>query len=339
MKANKSRSKTIINGIIIIILVVAIYKYKATFLSAFVQMKQVALWQLLLAFLASMIYQVIDGINVASLVKVHNPKFRFIDGVWCMLYTSFYRVISFGSAQAIATTYYLSKNDVSISKGTGISAINYMLHKMMIAILCIIFFILGYSSISNIYGGYFHYLIYSLILVFIVCMLFLLFCTSEKFHNLIAKGIQKLNRNGKLDNFQTKMNEQMDEMRCSSIELLKDKKRIAWICFYDIFKLLSWYVIPYIFLINSTGSSLFICLAIMSFVVAIAGVMVAPAGIGTLEFVFMLLFAGMASNDKLLLAILLYRFFAFVVPGLVGVIVVIVHKLFIYKNEHYINKV
>ena len=84
---------------------------------------------------------------------------------------------------------------------------------------------------------------------------------------------------------------------------------------------------------------MFICLAIMSFVVAIAGVMVAPAGIGTLEFVFMLLFAGMASNDKLLLAILLYRFFAFVVPGLVGVIVVIVHKLFIYKNEHYINEV
>ena len=100
--------------------------------------------------------------------------------------------------------------------------------------------------------------------------------------------------------------------------------------------MLSWYVIPYIFLINNTESSLFICLAIMSFVIAISGVMVAPAGIGTLEFVFMLLFSGMASSDKLLLAILLYRFFTFVVPGLVGIIVVIAHKICTPKNS-YIN--
>ena len=332
MKTNKKRNKNIINYIIAVIVIIAIYKYKATFLSALVQMKQVEVWQLLLAFLATMIFQVIDGINVASLVKVHNSKFRYIDGVWCMLYTSFYRVISFGSAQAIATTYYLNKHDVSISKGTGISAINYMLHKMMIAIICIFFFIIGYSSISNIYGSYLHYLIFSLILVFIICMLFLLFCTSEKFHNLITKVVNKFNRNGKLDNFEKKMNEQMLEMRDSSTELLKDKKRIAWICFRNIFKILSWYVIPYIFLMNSTNSSLFICLAIMSFVIAISGVMVAPAGIGTSEFVFMLLFAGMASNDKLLLAILLYRFFTFVVPGIVGVIVVIIHKISIYKK-------
>jgi len=332
MKINKNRRKKIINCIFIVILVIAIYKYKVTFLSAFNQMKQVQIWQLLLAFLASMLYQVIDGINVANLVKVHNSKFRLIDGVWCMLYTSFYRVISFGSAQAIATTYYLNQKDVSISKGTGIAAINYMLHKMMIAILCIVFFALGYSSISNIYGEYFRYLIFSLILVFIVCMLFLLFCTSEKFHNLIAKFIKLSNRNGKLDSFEAKMNEKIGEMRNSSKELLKDKRRIAMICFYDIFKMLSWYVIPYIFLINNTDSSLFICLVIMSFVVAISGVMVAPAGIGTLEFVFMLLFAGIASNDKLLLAILLYRFFTFVVPGLVGAIVVIAHRFCIHKK-------
>jgi len=336
MKTNKNTSKKIMNCIIIIILVFAIYKYKATFLSALVQMKKVQVWQLLLAFAATMIYQVIDGINIATLVKVHNPKFRLIDGVWCMLYTSFYRVISFGSAQVIATTYYLNKKDVSISKGTGIAAINYMLHKMMIAIICIIFFVLGYSSISSIYGSYFHYLIFSLILVFIVCMIFLLFCTSKKFHDLIVKIINLFNRNSKLDGFEVKMNEQMGEMRNASRELLKDKRRIIWICFCDIFKMLSWYVIPYIFLINNTESSLFICLAIMSFVIAISGVMVAPAGIGTLEFVFMLLFSGMASSDKLLLAILLYRFFTFVVPGLVGIIVVIAHKICTPKNS-YIN--
>ena len=159
MKTKKNRNKIILNCIIVVILIIAIYKYKSTFINALVQMKQVAVWQLLLAFLASMIFQVLDGINIATLVKVHNSKFRFIDGVWCMLYTSFYRVISFGSAQAIATTYYLNKHDVSISKGTGIAAINYMLHKMMIAILCIVFFALGYSSISNIYGEYFRYLI------------------------------------------------------------------------------------------------------------------------------------------------------------------------------------
>jgi len=339
MKTNNNKGKHIVNCIILVILVIAIYKYKSTFLSAFVQMKELQAWQLLLAFLASMTFQIIDGINIATLVKVHNSKFRLVDGVLCMLYTSFYRVISFGSAQVIATTYYLNKNDVSISKGTGIAAINYMLHKMMIAILCIIFFILGYRSISNIYGGYFQYLIFSLILVFIVCMLFLLFCTSEKFHNLIAKVINKINRNGKLDKFELKTNEQISEMRNSSKELLKDRKRIAWICFRNVFKILSWYVIPYIFLINSTQSSLFICLTIMSFVIAISGVMVAPAGIGTLEFVFMLLFAGLAPNDKLLLAILLYRFFTFIVPGLVGVIVVIVHKICIYKNDYNLNKV
>lgn len=68
-------------------------------------------------------------------------------------------------------------------------------------------------------------------------------------------------------------------------------------------------------------------LAITSLSVMLAAVIPSPAGIGSTEFVFTTLFAGIVGTGMAGSASLLYRFGTFVFPFLVGTVVVIVRYI------------
>ena len=83
-------------------------------------------------------------------------------------------------------------------------------------------------------------------------------------------------------------------------------------------KLFCWYLIPGILLRGRLKVGLADCVAVMAFVTAVAGVLPAPAGIGSTEFAFMLLFRGLAKEPELLSCALVYRFMTYILPGLLG---------------------
>ena len=68
-------------------------------------------------------------------------------------------------------------------------------------------------------------------------------------------------------------------------------------------------------------------MAITALSVMLAAVIPAPAGVGSTEFVFTGLFAGIVGTGIAGSASLLYRFATFVFPFLIGVAVVITRKI------------
>ena len=84
---------------------------------------------------------------------------------------------------------------------------------------------------------------------------------------------------------------------------------------------------PYLIFMGRGDISLIETMAITSLSVMLAAVLPSPAGIGSMEFVFTGLFAGIVGTGMAGSASLLYRFATFVFPFLIGVVVVIVRRI------------
>lgn len=99
--------------------------------------------------------------------------------------------------------------------------------------------------------------------------------------------------------------------------------------FLCLLKCCFWYGIPYLLFkgVQFQGNpalTLSQVLAITSLSVMLAAVIPSPAGIGSTEFVFTTLFAGIVGTGMAGSASLLYRFGTFVFPFLVGTVVVLI---------------
>ena len=95
----------------------------------------------------------------------------------------------------------------------------------------------------------------------------------------------------------------------------------------NLLKLCFWYGMPYLLFAGDKNINLVETMAITALSVMLAAVIPAPAGIGSTEFVFTGLFAGIVGTGIAGSASLLYRFATFVFPFLIGVAVVITRKI------------
>lgn len=78
-----------------------------------------------------------------------------------------------------------------------------------------------------------------------------------------------------------------------------------------------YYSLPYVIL-YSTGISYVTCFTLISIMSIIAGVLVFPGGIGSVEISYLLLFNPIVGNIYAVSSLLVYRFMTFLLPILIG---------------------
>ena len=139
--------------------------------------------------------------------------------------------------------------------------------------------------------------------------------------------MDKINRKHKFDGQIRELREQCVVLEEASAFLLSKPLLIIRTIFMDLVKLAFWYGIPYVVFYKTGEITLPQTLAVTSLSVMLAAVLPSPAGIGSTEFVFTLLFAAVAGTGAAGSASLLYRFATFVFPFLVGMIIVIRRRI------------
>ena len=89
----------------------------------------------------------------------------------------------------------------------------------------------------------------------------------------------------------------------------------------DFFKFACWYAIPGIFSVGSYSVTVATCLGLTAVCNMVGCVMLAPSGVGTLDFVFALFFACVIPDgDAVAAALVIYRLFTWIVPFVIGLI-------------------
>jgi uncharacterized protein (TIRG00374 family) len=108
--------------------------------------------------------------------------------------------------------------------------------------------------------------------------------------------------------------------------LLSDKKKILWIFLLNAGKQICYYLIPAIFLYHRAEIQVLTVIPMMAVCNMLAGVLPAPSGIGSLEYVFLQLFKTMTKASIAASVILLYRFVTWMMPFAIGGVFVAFYK-------------
>lgn len=276
----------------------------------------------------SFCYELVEGWITWSFAKTYNPDFRYREGVESAFYCSFYRVATLGSGAGLAAVYYFHEKGIDYSKATGMYMMEYVIHKVSIALLSLVLLVFNFGFLKTNYSSYMWMLVLGYGITVVVAVILLLFCCSRQFHKLLVWLVGKINSRmkGKLDSQEMQLKDYCVILEDATRDLLKNKLLMVTAVLKNFLKFSFWYSIPFLVLYKECGITLFQAMAVMSLTVMLAAVIPSPAGIGSTEFVFTLLFevligTGMAGSTSLL-----YRFATFVFPFIIGTVTALNHQ-------------
>ena len=303
------------------------------------QLKETSIWVALAICIAAILYCMVEGWITYSFARQYSSEFNYAMGVESAFYCSFYRVATLGSGAGVAALYYFNEKGIPISRGTGMYMVQYVLHKVSIAIFSGIFFLISWQFMIDHYAAYAVTLIFGYGITFLVAIVLILFCCSKKFHGLLFWIADKINKNGKFDDKIARLHEECEMLENATAYFLKKKGFTLGIIAKNLLKFFFWYSIPFIVLCQTSNMTLLEALAITSLSVMLAAVIPTPAGIGSTEIVLTMLLAEIVGTGAAGSATLLYRFATFVFPFLIGTIVVVLRRrvakrLQLHKKEN-----
>lgn len=324
---NDKQKQIIKWGFVAVILGAIIYTFRDLAGPILEELKKTSPLMVLIICVSSAAYELVEGWITYGFARQYNPQFSYKRGVISAFFISFYRVATLGSGAGVAAIYYFNENDIPVSKGTGMYMIEYVLHKLSIAIFSGIFFVVNWGYMNRYFGEYSIVLVAGYLLTVVIAGGLVLVICWAKLHRGIAIILDKLNKSGKLDEKITYLKEQFIIMEEAAAFLLKRGSFILITILKNLLKLAFWYGIPFLIFYGNDKVSLAQAMAITSLSVMMAAVVPAPAGIGSTEFIFTLLFSVTVGTTEAGSASLLYRFATFVFPFAAGGCIVLLRRL------------
>lgn len=282
----------------------------------------------------TVMYHVVEGIITTRLAKQYNPDFNYGMGITNAFFCSFYRVATLGSGSGVAAIVYLGEHGVEYSKSFGLYMLQYAFHKISIAIYSMILFVFCWNYMSGHFGDYALLLGAGYLLTVVITLFLILFCCSVRFHKFIFWLLDIINGKlkGRFDASIGMLRQQCQMLEDASNHIMRRKWLVAEMIALNLIRNCFWYGIPYLIFHSQSDITLPQTMAVTSLSVMLAAVLPSPAGIGSTEFVFTSLFSSIVGTGLAGSASLLYRFGTFVVPFLVGAIVVAVRRIRLKRN-------
>lgn len=265
-------------------------------------------------------FVVVEGFNYQLLIKPFNPKINWRKSVFTYCYSAFYRVITFGAGTLVAEVMFVRQQGLTTSQSMGVTSLHMMLYKAGVIFFSCLSLGLHFNYLTSISP----YLIAAVLLgigvTILVCLFLLLVSSSQWFHQQLIKLGRKLSAKGKwqlkLDSF----NEQIISLRATIKEITTEKTSSLKLLALNILKLIPWYSLPYFIFKEEGNLSFILCFSLVSMASVLAGIIPSPAGIGSFDFIFVLLFSPLVGKVSAVSGLLLYRFATYFIPFIIGLI-------------------
>lgn len=316
-----------------LLLALALFIYRDSFSDIMAGLRQVTWLHILISALLSIAYYILEGITIHRMASM----IVLVDSVWhgiaIAFQCEFYRLITLGSGAGIAEIHYLHKNGIEPARGTMLTMLQYIMKKAGIMILGVFGFAGLYQKENTIdvceqYAGF----LGAGCAITIVIVLFLLFIALSP--SATRWGIWIMDKiTQKVPSLSEKMNflkEQITELNQTGKMIFCQKKRLAWIILLNLIKLAAIYCIPAYLLYGKSQLTPAECFMLMAVVYMLAGVIPAPSGVGSLEFVFLLFFGSFADSGIVVPAVLVFRFATWILPFAIGGVLIFTNKILKY---------
>lgn len=277
---------------------------------------------LVLCHLLANLYFVAEGKIISSMTERGERKLSLIQGMSCAYMCSFYRLATLGSGNGIAQLYYYNTKGITVSSATGMAISQYTFQKITIGVMGVVSFICLILFGDNKLLKYTGYMLAGVVVISAICIFLFVITVSKKISDFIMFLARKIIKE------KSKLYAKLDDAQ-KAIDSLQNQGRIVWndkklffvVVILNIFKFTCWYIIPGVLFAGEFSVNIFMCLALMAVCNMLGCVMIAPSGVGTLDFVFAIFFGSIiGSAEAVAAAILIYRFFTWIIPFLIGLI-------------------
>lgn len=326
---NRKATYRIIGNCLILVLLIGVANYLLSHLLKDIFSQMLATGPLLLAatFICGSSYQVLEGKLIRTLIAPIQPSFSFRDGFWLSGYTAFFRLVTFGVGTLLSEVSFYHQRDISYSESMGIASLRIILYKLtafFYAFSCLLFQATYlWQEQQSLFWLIVSGCTATLAIVVILLCFVMNYRLQEWLLNVAKRHIRREKWRDQLDSF----SESIDALRLTMSRVLSSPLLAVQLLGISLLKFLCWYSLPYI-LFNGFGVDItwFQSFSLISFSTVLAGVLPAPAGVGSFEFVFSYLFQPVAGTVVTVSTLLLYRLATYLLPFLLGFFYVLVEK-------------
>ncbi len=271
-----------------------------------------------------------EGAVMQGVVRLSGNAYPLWESIKVAYCCEFYRLITLGSGSGIAQIYYLSKKDIPPAQGTGISMLQFVLKKIAVMLLGVsgFLFLLTSGKMDEICTSYGKYMVVGVLITFVIVVVMLSVAASSKVLQFVNWGCDRLS--GKFPSLQKtlqKGKEQAGLLNDTGKVVFRKKGGFLLVLLKSMGMLLMVYLIPAYMFRGQEFPDFFLNVCLMAVAYMLAGVIPAPSGIGSLEFVFLLLFGFFLPESVTVPAILVFRFVTWIVPFAIGGLIVLLQRI------------
>lgn len=271
-----------------------------------------------------------EGAVMQGMVRLSGSAYLLWESIKVAYCCEFYRLITLGSGSGIAQIYYLSKRDIPPAQGTGISMIQFVLKKIAVLLLGVsgFLFLLTSGRMGEVCNSYGKYMVLGVIITVVIVAAMLSIAASSKVLQFVNWLCDKLS--GKIPSLQKtlqKGKEQAVLLNDTGKVVFRKKGGFLLVLLKSMGMLLMVYLIPAYMFRGQEFPDFFLNVCLMAVAYMLAGVIPSPSGIGSLEFVFLLLFGFFLPESVTVPAILVFRFVTWIVPFAIGGLIVLLQRM------------
>lgn len=327
----KKNSRQLIKGLLLLLLVISLFFYRDAMLEIWAGVRQVTAGELGAALGLSLVGYLLEGLTIFCMMGAAVKGSCALEGVFIAFACEFYRLTTLGNGSGVAEIHYLCRSrfaraGIEPGSATVLTMIQYMMKRIAIMILGLtgFWFLYQADNTGELCREYAFFVAAGCLITVVIIILFLLLSLSGRVAAMACRVADwlVLKMPSRESDFH-KWKEQITLLNQSGKGVLGQKKRVAGVVLIQTGKLLIFYAIPTYLLSGKTELDVSGCLFLMALSYMLSGVIPAPSGAGSLEFVFLLFFTHFTDVNTAAPAILLFRFVTWICPAVAGGILVV----------------
>ncbi len=201
------------------------------------------------------------------------------------------------SGSGIAEIYYLNSYGVQAGTATGMSLVQYIMYKLAVAAYGIAGFLILTAKGESCVRGYGKLMLLGCLITVLITAALLFVAIGKRACSVIFTFLKKKGK-GRWEEKLLALEKQAELCQKEAGLLLKNPKKLLCIILLNILKVSFWYAVPWLFLAGKIPLSLPEIMLLTALIQMLAAVIPVPSGIGSVEYVFTLVFRSLCGQRK-----------------------------------------
>lgn len=269
------------------------------------------------------LYQLLEATICMILVRRRLPVFSFSQAVEVVFLGVFGNVSTLSVGSVPMQSYYLHRCGLMAGRGIGTMTLEYVFHKSSVLLYTTAMLLLQGCWLSESGGRFTGYLWLGYGICAVIIVVLLLLCSWEKVQWLAAWLIDRLPHTEKWEGRKQLWKANLAALYIESRQLLCDRPCILKVLGLNGLKLCCLYCIPFLAMriLGLSGLSFWQVQMLAALMHLISNALPNVAGVGPVEFAFVLIFSHYMEYAQASSALILYRIATFFFPFILSVIV------------------